>query len=77
MPISGHHTTREIDCSKVCSDTKPLESSFETVRLNDVMAVPGLNMPSVCKNHDRLSHINFPELERKNFSITISIDNLD
>ena len=40
MPISGYHTTKEVDCSKVCFDIKPIDSSIESVRLNDVMAVP-------------------------------------
>ena len=85
MPISGYHTTKEIDCSKVCFDIKPIDSSVEPVRLNDVMAVPDLNMSAVnvaqlntlCNNYDRLSHINFPELERNSVSIIIGIDNLD
>ena len=85
MPISGYHTTKEIDCSKVCFDIKPIDSSVEPVRLNDVMAVPDLNMSAVnvaqlnalCNNYDHLSHINFPELERNNVSIIIGIDNSD
>ena len=66
-------------------DIKPIDSSIEPVRLNDVMAVPELNMSAVkvaqlsalCKNYDHLSHINFPEFERNNVSIIIGIDNLD
>ena len=85
MPISGYHTTKEIDCSKVCFDIKPIDSSVEPVRPNDVMAAPDLNMSAVnvaqlnalCNNYDHLSHINFPELERNNVSIIIGIDNLD
>ena len=85
MPISGYHTTKEIDCSKVCLDIKPIDSSVEPVRLNDVMAVPDLNksvvnvaqLNALCKNYDHLSHINFPELERNNVSIITGIDNLD
>ena len=85
MPISGYHATKEIGCSKVCLDIKPIDSSVEPVRLNDVMAVPDLNMSAVnvaqlnalCNNYDHLSHINFPELERNNVSIIIGIDNLD
>ena len=85
MPISGYHTTKEIDWFKVCFDIKPIASSVEPVRLNDAMAVPDLNMSAVnvahlnalCKNYDHLSHMNFPELERNNVSINIGIDNLD
>ena len=85
MPISGYHTTKEIDCSNVCFDIKPIDSSVEPVRLNDVMAVPDLNMSAVnvaqlnalCNKYDHLSHINFPELERNIVSIIIGIDNLD
>ncbi|XP_075250799.1 uncharacterized protein LOC142343002 [Convolutriloba macropyga] len=69
----------------VCFDIKPIDSSIEPVRLNDVMAVPDLNMSAVnvaqlnalCQNYDHLSHKNFPELERNNVSIIIGIDNLD
>ena len=85
MPISGYHTTKEIDCSKVCFDKKPIDSSIEPVRLNDVMVVPDLNMSAVnvaqlnalCKNDDHLSHIIFPELQKNNVSSIIGIDNLD
>ncbi|XP_075257605.1 uncharacterized protein LOC142349743 [Convolutriloba macropyga] len=85
MPISGYHTTKGIDCSKVCLDIKPIDSSVEPVRLNDAMALPDLNISAVnvaqlnalFNNYDHLSHINFPELERNNVSIIISIDNLD
>ena len=49
------------------------------------MAVPDLNMSLVnvaqlkalCKNYNRLSYINFPELELNNVSIIIGIENLD
>ena len=85
MSISGYHTTKEIDCSKVCFEIKPMNSSIEPVRLNDVMAVPDFNMSAVnvaqlnafCKNYDHLSHINFTQLERNNVSIIIGNDNLD
>ena len=85
MHINGYHTTKAIDCSKVCFDLKQIDSSIEPVRHNDVMAVPDLNMSAVnvaqlnalCKNYDRLSHINFPELEPNNVLIIIGIDNLD
>ena len=85
MPLSVYHTTKEIDSSKVCFDIKPIDSSVEPVRLNDVMAVPDLNMSAVnvaqlnalCNNYDHLSHVSFPELERNNVSIIIGIDNLD
>ena len=85
MPISGYHTTKDIDCSQVCFDIQPIDSSVEPVRRNGVMAVPDLNRSAVnvaqlnalCNNYDHLSHINFPELERKNVSIIIGIDNLD
>ncbi|XP_075241673.1 uncharacterized protein LOC142336649 [Convolutriloba macropyga] len=85
MPISGYHTTKEIDCSKVCFDIQAKDSSVEPVRLNDVMAVPDLNMSAVnvaqlnalCNNFDHLSHINFPKLERNNVPKIIGIDNLD
>ncbi|XP_075252273.1 uncharacterized protein LOC142344459 [Convolutriloba macropyga] len=64
MPLSVYHTTKEIDSSKVCFDIKPIDSSVEPVRLNDVMAVPDLNMSAVnvaqlnalCNNYDHLSH---------------------
>ena len=82
MPISGYHTTKEIDGSKVCFDIQPIDCSVEPVRPNDVMAVPDLNMSAVnvallsdlCNNYDHFSHINFPELERNNVSIIIGID---
>ena len=85
MPLSGYHTTEEIDSSKDCFDIKPIYSSIETVILNDVMAVPDLNMCAVnvaqinalCKNYDHLSHINFLELEWNNVSIVKGINNLD
>ena len=47
MPLIGYHTTKEIDCSKVCFDIKPIDSSVENVRLNDVMAGLNLNMSAV------------------------------
>ena len=47
MPIIRYHTTKEIDCSKVCFDIKPIDSSVESVRLNDVMAGLTLNMSAV------------------------------
>ena len=85
MPISGYHTTKEIDCSKVCSDIKPMESPFELVRVNGFMAVPYLNRSAVtlaqlnafCKNYEHLIHTNFPEIERNNVSFIIGINNLD
>ena len=85
MLISGYHTNKEIHCSKICFEIKPIASSVELVRLNDVMAVPDLNMSAVsvahlnalCKNYDHLSHMNSSELERNNVSIIIGIDNLD
>ena len=53
MPISGYHTTKEIDCSKVCFDIEPIVSSIEPVRPNDVMAVPDLNVRSECSSTKR------------------------
>ena len=76
---------RKLIALKFCFDIKAIDSSIETVRLNDVMVVTDLNMSAVnvaqlnafCKNFDYLSHINFPELERNNVSIIIGTDNLD
>ena len=69
MPICGHHTTKEIDCSKVCFDINPIDSSVEPVKLNYAMAVPDLKMSAVnvaqlnafSKNYNHPCHINFPE----------------
>ena len=68
MPISGYHTPKEINCSEVCFDIKPIDSSLESVRLNDVIAVPVLSMSAVnvaqlnalCKIYDHLNHKKFP-----------------
>ena len=85
MPICDHHTTKEIDCSKVCFDINPIDSSVEPVKLNYAMAVPDLKMSAVnvaqlnalCKNYDHPCHINFPELGPNNVSIIIGVDNLE
>ena len=84
MPISGYHAPKEINCSEVCFDIEPIDSSVESVRLNDSIAVPDLNRSAVsvaqinalCKNHDHLNHKNFPQLEGIDVSIIIVIDNL-
>ena len=40
----GYHTAKEMDYSKVSFDLKLMNSSVELLSLNDVMAVPDLNM---------------------------------
>ena len=47
MPISGYHTTREIDCSQVSVQIKPYRSQNSSVVSIDVLAVPDLNMTPV------------------------------
>ena len=45
--MSGYHTTKEIDCTKVCFDLKSKDRSVEPVRLSYVVVVPDLYMSAV------------------------------
>ena len=85
MPISGYHTTREIDCSQVSFQIKPYRSQNSSVVSIDVLAVPDLNMTPVktselhklCSKFDHLKHITFPNVKQNQVCIIIGIDNLD
>ena len=85
MPISGYHTTREIDCSQVSVQIKPYRSQNSSVVSIDVLAVPDLNMTPVkttelnklCSKFDHLKHITFPNVKQNQVCIIIGIDNLD
>ena len=85
MPISGYHTTREIDCSQVSVQIKPYRSQNSSVVSIDVLAVPDLNMTPVktselnklCSKFDHLKHITFPNVKQNQVCIIIGIDNLE
>ena len=85
MPISGYHTTREIDCSQVSVQIKPHRSQSTSVVSIDVLAVPDLNMTTVktielnklCSKFDHLKHIRFPNVTPNQVCIIIGIDNLE
>ena len=84
MPISGYHTTREIDCSQVSVQIKPYRSQNSSVVSIDVLAVPDLNRTPVktselnklCSKFDHLKHITFPNVKQNQVCIIIGIDNL-
>ena len=83
MPISGYHTTKEIDCSPVSLKIKSYQSNKTPILVKEVLAVPDLNLNPVdtnelnkfCKKFKHLKHISFPS-ENK-VSIIIGIDNLE
>ena len=84
MPISGYHTTKEIDCSPVSLKIKPYQSNKTPILVNEVLAVPDLNMNPVntelnklCKKFEHLNHISFPNVDENKVSIIIGIDNLE
>ena len=85
MPISGYHTTKEIDFSPVSLKNKPYQSNKTPILVNEVLAVPDLNMNSVntnelnklCKKFEHLNHISFPNVDENKVSIIIGIDNLE
>ena len=76
---------KEFDCSNVHFDIKTVGSAVEQIRLNDVMESPDSKMSAsnvaqfyaLCKSHDHVNQINFPELEMNNISIIIGINHLD
>ena len=85
MSISGYHTTKEIDCSPVSLKIKPYQSNKTPILVNQVLAVPDLNMNPVntnelnklCKKIEHLKHISFPNIDENKVSIFIGIDNLE
>ena len=85
MPISGYHTTKEIDCSPVSLKIKTYQSNKTPILVNEVLAVPDLNMNPVnanelnklCKKFEHLNHISFPNVDESKVSIIIGIDNLE
>ena len=85
MPISGYHTTKEIDCSSVSLKIKPYQSNKTPTLVHEVLAVPDLNMNPVntnelnklCKKFEHLNHISFPNVDENKVSIIIGIDNLE
>ena len=85
MPISGYHTTKEIDCSPVSLKIKPYQSNKTPILVNEVLAVPDLNMSPVntnelnklCKKIEHLNPISFPNFDENKVSIVIGIDNLE
>ena len=70
MPISGYHTTKE-DCSPVSLKIKPYQSNKIPIIVNEVLAVPDLNINPVktnelnkyCKKFEHLNHISFPNVD--------------
>ena len=85
MPICGFHTTKEIGCSPVFLKIKPYQSNKTPILVNEVLAVPDLNMNPVntnelnklCKKFEHLNHISFPNVDENKVSIIIGIDNLE
>ena len=71
MPISGYHTTKEIDCSPESLKIKPYQSNKTPILVNEVLAVLDLNMNPVntnelnklCKNFEHLNQISFPRMD--------------
>ena len=84
-PISGCHTIKEIECSPVSLKIKPCQSNKAPILVNEVLAVPDLNMNPVntnelnklCKKFEHLNHISFPNVDDNKVSIIIGIDNLE
>ena len=71
MPISGYYTTKEIVCSPVSLKIKPYRSNKTPILVNEVLAVPDLNMSPVntnemnklCKKFEHLNHLSFPNVD--------------
>ena len=85
MPISGYHTTREINRSRVSVQIKPYSSQNSSIVSTDVLAVPDVNMTPVktselnklCSKFDHPKQITFPNVKENQSCLIIGIDNLE